>query len=259
MHERLAYVAAGAEAPADHAYYLEMRDRSGFDLDGQGQIDRDPIGVRRRALPRLHRRGARLRQRRGTDDPPAQSPLDSTPEPGNDTPDLNDAAFTAAAARSTFSDAGEGHTDNYNDPANSEVDQRYADVPNPWRFRYDCLGFEVTSMTGTADGPATSDGDLTGDVSFDMGDGCGEFDYGYAPTAPAANTAPTAAAAATPTTAETGEEIELRRGGSDDAETPDDLDYSWDFGDGGRTKDATGRGRHDAYDAARHLRPRRSP
>ena len=48
----------------------------------------------------------------GTDDPPAQTPLDSRPEPGSDTPNLDDAAFKAGDA---FSDAGAGHTDNYTD------------------------------------------------------------------------------------------------------------------------------------------------
>ena len=35
---------AGATSDADHAYYLELRDRSGFDFDGHGQIDRSPLG-----------------------------------------------------------------------------------------------------------------------------------------------------------------------------------------------------------------------
>ncbi len=168
-----AYVAAGAETPADHAYYLELRDRSGFDLDGQDQIDRDPIAFGA-GLSLVYTDEAHGYGNNGVPNPPAQSPLDSTPDPGNEAPDLSDAAFTAAPDRSTFSDAGEGHTDNYTDPGNSSVDPSYPDVANPWRFRYDCLGFEVTSMTGTEEGRTCSDGDLTGDVSFDMGDGCGD-------------------------------------------------------------------------------------
>ena len=101
------YVAAGTEGPSDHAYYLEMRDRSGFDLDGNGQIDRDPIafasGFYTAYTDEAHGYG-----NAGTDDPPAQSPLDSQPEPGSDTPDLGDAAWTAAAGDSHFSDSGAG-------------------------------------------------------------------------------------------------------------------------------------------------------
>ena len=70
----------------------------------------------------------------GTDDPPAQSPLDSRPDPGNGKPDLSDAAFTTAAGDSRFSDSGAGHVDNYSDPSR-EDDQ--------WRFDFDCLTFDV--------------------------------------------------------------------------------------------------------------------
>ncbi|MCW2792402.1 MAG: domain containing protein [Nocardioides sp.] len=233
------YVKAGDEAAFDHAYYLEMRDRSGFDDDGHGQVDRDPIAFQS-GLYLAYTDEAHGYGNAGTDDPPAQSPLDSVPEPGNETPDLSDAAFTAAAARSTYSDSGAGHTDNYTDPSNTAVDNRYADVANPWRFQYDCLGFKVLSMSGDGVGPQTSDGDLTGNVQFTMGSGCGTFDYGYTPVAAPDNTAPTAKAKATPATATTGERVDFSAAGSDDAETPDDLNYSWDFGNGGSPKDAAG-------------------
>ncbi len=75
------YVAAGAEAAADHAYYMEMRDRSGFDLDGKGQIDRDPIGFAP-GLSLVYTDEAHGYGNAGTDDPPAQSPLDSQPRAG---------------------------------------------------------------------------------------------------------------------------------------------------------------------------------
>ncbi|GCD90237.1 PKD domain-containing protein [Nocardioides sp. LS1] len=242
------YLQAGAESAQDHAYYLEMRDRSGFDLDGHGQIDRDPIGWAA-GLYLSYTDEAHGYGNAGTDDPPAQSPLDAVPEPGNETPDLNDAAFTAAADRSTYSDSGEGHTDNYTDPANTVVDSRYADVPNPWRFRYNCLGFKVTQMSGQADGPATSDGDLTGAVQFTMGNGCAPFDYGYTPVTAPANTAPTATAKATPQAAKTGQTVTFSGVGSTDAETPDNLDYSWDFDNGGSTKDAAGRDVSHAFNS----------
>ncbi|HEY0952348.1 PKD domain-containing protein [Nocardioides sp.] len=225
------FVSAGDPASFDHGYYLEMRDRSGFDLDGHGQIDRDPIGFEP-GLYLSYTDEAHGYGNAGTDSPPAQSPLDSTPEPGSDTPNLNDAAFTAAAARSTYADTKAApHVDNYTDPGSASGN---------WEFGYDCLGFQVVSMTGATQGPATSDGDLTGSVRFTMGSGCGAFDYGYTPVPAPANTKPTARAAASATKVETGERVRFSGSGSSDAETPADLDYSWDFGDGGSTKDAAG-------------------
>jgi hypothetical protein len=233
------FVNAGDEASFDHAYYLEMRDRSGFDLDGHGQVDRDPIGFQA-GLYLGYTDEAHGYGNAGTDDPPAQSPLDAVPEPGNDTPDLSDAAFTAAAGRSSYSDAGAGHTDNYTDPGSASGN---------WEFRYDCLGFDVDSMTGNGDGPATSDGDLTGTVSFTMGQGCGTFDYGYDAAGPAPeNTDPTAEATADRTSVKAGKRVTFSASGSTDAETPDDLDFSWDLGDGGSTKDAAGEVVHHAFD-----------
>ena len=231
------YVAAGAEGPSDHAYYLEMRDRSGFDLDGNGQADRGApefaSGFYTAYTDEAHGYG-----NAGTDDPPAQSPLDSQPEPGSDTPDLNDAAWTAAAGDSHFSDGGEGWTDNYADPGSASGN---------WEFDYDCLTFDVLAMSGNGDGteagegPQQADGDLTGDVRFDLGAGCGDFDYGYGDEpVPPANTAPDAQASATPTRGAPGTRVRLDATGSTDAETPGELTYSWDFGNGGTTKDATG-------------------
>ena len=227
------YLEAGADSPQDHAYYLEMRDRSGFDFDGHGQADRGgaafEAGFYLAYTDEAHGYG-----NAGTDDPPAQSPLDSVPQPGNSSPNLDDAAFTAAAARSTYSDAGEGHTDNYEDPS---------DPTGNWRFQYDCLGFKVLSMSGNADGPAASTpagGDLTGNVQFTMGPKCSTFNYGYEPEVDEPNTAPTALAAASPTAVKTGEDVTFTGAGSTDAETPDNLDYSWNFDDGAPVKDASG-------------------
>jgi M6 family metalloprotease-like protein len=231
------YVAAGAEGPSDHAYYMEMRDRSGFDLDGNGQIDRDPIafasGFYTAYTDEAHGYG-----NAGTDDPPAQSPLDSQPEPGSNTPDLSDAAWTDADGDTRFSDSRAGWVDNYADPSSASGN---------WEFAHDCLTFDVLSMTGNGDGteagegPQQSDGDLTGDVRFTLGAGCGAYDYGYGDEpAPPANTAPTASATATPTTAVAGTTVRLDASGSSDAETPGGLTWSWDLADGGPTKDAEG-------------------
>ncbi len=246
------YVAAGSEASFDHAYYLEMRDRSGFDLEGQGQIDgRGAIGWEA-GLYLAYTDEAHGYGNAGTDDPPAQSVLDATPTPGSASPELNDAAFTTAEERKSFSDAGEGHTDNYNNPAEGTTDPAYPNVSNPWRFRYNCLDFTVDSMSGNEDGPATSNGDLTGDVTFTTGAGCRAFDAGYDPEVvdPEPNTAPMAQAKATPTTVETGVDVILSAVGSTDAETPNDLDYTWDFGDGDPVKDGTGRDITTSYATA---------
>ena len=124
------YLEAGADSPQDHAYYLEMRDRSGFDFDGHGQADRGGAAFQA-GLYLAYTDEAHGYGNAGTDDPPAQSPLDSVPQPGNSSPNLADAAFTAAAARSTYSDAGEGHTDNYENPANSVRDPKYPDHRQP--------------------------------------------------------------------------------------------------------------------------------
>ena len=97
------YLTAGADSSQDHAYYLEMRDRSGFDLEGNGQIDRDPIGFTP-GLYLSYTDEAHGYGNAGTDDPPAQSPLDSVPQPGESAPNLDDAAFIDSATRATFTD-----------------------------------------------------------------------------------------------------------------------------------------------------------
>ena len=231
------YVQGGALSALDHAYYLEMRDRSGFDFDAHGEADRGAAtflsGLYLAYTDEAHGYG-----NVGTDDPPAQSPLDSVPQPGEDAPNLDDAAFTDDAGRSTYSDSGAGHTDNYTDPS--------SDSGN-WEFKYGCLGFHVDSMEGKDAAPA---GNLTGDVTFTMGgdqtSGCGDFDYGYLPVAP--NTAPTAQASATPNTATVGQQIQFSGAGSTDAENPDDLTYTWDFGDGAT---GTGKSPTHAYSVAK--------
>jgi M6 family metalloprotease-like protein len=238
------YVDSSSEAPADHAYYMELRDRSGFDLDGKGQNDRAAISF----LPGLslvYTDEAHGYGNVGTDNPPAQSPLDARPEPGSDTPDLSDAAFTAKGVK-RFSDSGAGHVDNYSNPDETKP---AGDVANPWRFAYDCLTFDITAMSGDDVGPSTADGNLTADVLFDLGKGCGTFDYGIVKTSAAGNKTPVAKATSRPRPAVAGSPVTLSGRGTTDAETPDDLQYAWDFditrdtnGDekSGNDKDATG-------------------
>ncbi len=177
------YVGRGVTNSADHAYYLEMRDRSGFDATGRGENDRDPIAFEP-GLSLVYADEAHGDGNVGTDNPPAQSPLDSKPEPGSDTPNLNDAAFTAAADRSAFSDTPDattkrGRFDNYTDP--SRMDDAKSGAATPWEFDFSCLTFKVDSMsgTGTAEALAGEAGAdvLTGAVRFTAGKGCAAFDY----------------------------------------------------------------------------------
>ncbi len=156
-------MAADANSPAEHAYLLEMRDRSGFDAHGQGESDRGDItfdpGVLLAYTDEDHGYG-----NVGTDDPPAQTPLDSRPEPGSDTPNLDDAAFKAG---DSFSDGGAGHTDNYSSGDGN------------WVLSYGCLSFNVSRLAGTGIGPEVAGAyDMNGDVAFTTTPQCGQFDYG---------------------------------------------------------------------------------
>jgi hypothetical protein len=110
----------------------------------------------------------------GTDDPPAQTPLDARPEPGSDTPNLDDAAFKAG---DTFDDA--DHVDNYTDGDGN------------WTLKYGCLKFGVTRMAGGGIGPEVFGRyDLDADATFTASSGCGRFDYGNGAVGPGVPTAP---------------------------------------------------------------------
>jgi M6 family metalloprotease-like protein len=167
------YVAADAESPAEHAYLLELRDRSGFDAHGQAESDRGDItfspGVLLAYTDEDHGYG-----NVGTDDPPAQTPLDARPEPGSDTPNLDDAAFKAGDA---FDDA--DHVDNYTDGDGN------------WVFNYGCLKFDVTRLAGAGIGPEVFGRyDLDADATFTASAACGRFDYGNGAVGPGVPTAP---------------------------------------------------------------------
>lgn len=161
-------VSASQGSTADHAYYLEMRDRSGFDFDGNGENDRGEISFQPGLLMVItdesHGYG-----NTGADNYPAQSPVDSRPEAGAEAPDLNDAAFKNGDSYSDF--GATGWIDNYTNPEEADGN---------WHHAYDCLSFTVDNMVGhTTIGPNTVPGDLVGTVTFDLGEGCGVFDYGY--------------------------------------------------------------------------------
>jgi immune inhibitor A len=227
---------AGSQSEAEHAYLLEMRDRSGFDMEGHGENDRDAIQFAGGLyLGYTNEAAGYGNAHQGDGDAPNQSPLDSQPQPGNITPNLHDAAFTAAAGDNAFSDSitaarPGGWVDNYKD-ATTE----YAD--GNWHFDFGCLTFRVDRMTGDGLGPSTAPGDLEGDVTFTVGGGCGAFDYGYG----VPNQAPTAVASAKPSTVDAGDPVTLDGSESyDDIQPSEDLGYSWDT-DGDGTFDANGR------------------
>ncbi|MBA3380548.1 MAG: immune inhibitor A [Actinobacteria bacterium] len=232
------YVDADDDAEQDHAYYLEMRDRSGFDASGKEQNDRAPIGFFPGLLLTYTDESAGYGNTGETaTDTPNQSPLDSQPQPGSVAPNLDDAAFTAAAGDSRFSDSKTaarpgGWIDNYVDDESSYGDSR-------WHLDFDCLTFDVLALIGDDVGPETLPGNLRGDVRFTVGSGCGRFDYGAGEVGPV-GIAPTAVAQAKPTSATANQKVRFDGSGSyDDSDAPTALALAWDF-DGNGTTDATG-------------------
>jgi immune inhibitor A len=228
------YVDASSGNPADHAYYIELRDRSGFDFDGRGQNDRAAIGFEPGLLV-VYTDESHGMGNYSTTNPPAQSPLDSTPHPLPlpDAPDpapdnsaanplmsLSDAAFTAAVGRNRFSDDDPGRVDNYSDPRQPD---------NYWRFDHDCLTFDVLSMTGNLLNSADAY-DLRASVRFRAGAGCAPYNYG---AVTAANFPPTALIQVKPSTGNTSANFKFDGSLSTDDSTPrEQLTYAWDFGDG---------------------------
>ena len=125
------YLQAGADSVQDHAYYLEMRDRSGFDLDGNGQADRGAAdfqaGFYLSYTDEAHGYG-----NAGTDDPPAQSPLDSVPVPGQRDPEPERRGLHRPLAAGRRTPIGPGHRTSTSGPQ-----QRLGN----WEFAYDGLDF----------------------------------------------------------------------------------------------------------------------
>jgi immune inhibitor A len=220
------YLNVGKAAPFDHAYYLSMRDRSGFDTDGHGQNDREAIdfnaGLLLEYTDEAHGYG-----NTGTDDPPAQSPLDARPEPGEGAPELGDAAFLLG---DQFAD--KHWVDNYEDPSTKSGN---------WEFNYGCLGFKVTKMKGNAVGPTFAPvgkgGDLVGNVRMTGGKGCVPYDYGYGT---GKNRAPIVKLEVKPRHPQVGQRVTFNGSQSyDDRTAASKLRFRWDFNHDGRT-DATG-------------------
>ena len=233
------YAEAGAASTAEHAYQLEMRDRSGFDEDGKGQNDRAAIAFLPGLLHTYTNEALGYGNTGQNDDaPPTQHPLDSIPVAKDITPDLTDAAFTVGGE---FNDTGSGHTDNYEDTTTETGN---------WEFRFDCLTFKVLSMEGDDVGPSTVGGEdtLQGNVRFTRQLGCAAYDYAYSGDVTAVpNTAPVARAQAKPTKTNVGKPVLFDgSASSDDRQTSRQLKYEWDF-DGNGTYDATGQQAYHTY------------
>ncbi|HET7710435.1 MAG TPA: immune inhibitor A domain-containing protein, partial [Thermoanaerobaculia bacterium] len=117
----------------DHAYYIEVRDRVSWDKDGKGQSERGAPtwapGVAILYTDENHGYGnSRVSYQ------PAQTIVDSQPQPGNKKPNLDDAAFTPFEGDEKFN--GCTHVDNY----------VVADGSN-WKLP-DGLKMNVVSLTG---------------------------------------------------------------------------------------------------------------
>ena len=253
-----------AELPSeqDHAYYLELRDQTGFDFNGWEQSERGDTswqpGVYIEYTNESHGYG-----NNGVPGAPAQMYLDATPQPGsdcvvengdpsdNDDPDANcdDMSFLGTNVnpdRDHFddfvdADQPEGYISSFEDP-----DSKYGD--DFWHFDYSCLSVDVIGMAGQEGGPAPTEEnrlieDLTTGAVLSAGDGCLEFAYGQLPP----NLPPVAVAQAKPPTALVGAPITFDgSGSSDDRQAPSELLYAWDFGD---NETGSGQTVQHAYDA----------
>jgi hypothetical protein len=225
----------------DHGYYLELRDRSGFDYEGRGQSDRGLIGWAPGVLVE-YTDEIRGYGNAGGGPPPRQHYLDSQPQPDYDCgnneveehpepavltdPRCQDAAFTAAAGDNQFRDV--GWIDNFWDESSPD---------GLWHFDYGCLTLNVTGMDGHAGNSEALPSDLSANATITAGTGCSEFEYW---AAGAVNAAPTAVASANPKTAAAGETVTFSAAGSfDDVDAPEDLTYEWAFGDGETAAGAT--------------------
>src|ERR671922_532698 len=233
-------IKADQPSELDHGYYLELRDRSGFDFDSHGEADRGQIGWAPGVLVE-YTDEIRGYGNTGGGPPPRQHYLDSQPQPDFDcgdnltedhpVPDVltdprcQDAAFTAAAGDNAFRDV--GWIDNFWDESSAD---------GLWHFDYGCLTLNVTSMAGNTANSGSLPSDLTANATISAGNGCSPFEYWSG----IANAAPTAVASADPKTAAAGETVTFSAAGSfDHLDSPADLTYAWDFGDGTTGSGAT--------------------
>jgi immune inhibitor A len=237
---------ASAGAQKDHGYYLELRDRSGFDYDGHGQADRGAIEWSPGVLIEYTDEARGYGNNAGP--PPRQHYIDSQPDPGLDCGEAltddplttrddtakqcDDAAFTAAVGDSHFDDNPTGGAepgdwvDNFADDTSSD---------GFWHFAFNCLSLDVTAMSG-ADPNEALPSNLSADATITALPGCAEFSY----TGEYPNLPPIAKANVKPSSGGVNTNFTFDGSGSVDDNTPSgDLTYEWDFDTDG-TYDATG-------------------
>jgi M6 family metalloprotease-like protein len=132
----------------EKAFYVELRDRTGNDFDGKGQSERSSPGWQP-GVSMILTDEFRGFGNTGVDSPPAQTPVDAAPQPGNESPNLDDASFTLV--RPTFN--GCVHIDNYADPSGPNAQ---------WKLPKN-LKFSVNSISGmSTDGKLTATPPLAG-------------------------------------------------------------------------------------------------
>jgi M6 family metalloprotease-like protein len=224
--------AAGVEK--DHAYYLELRDRSGFDANSHNEADRGSIGWAPGVLVEFTDESRGYGNNGAS--PPRQHYIDSQPEPGLDCGEAladdpttarddgakrcDDAACTAAAGDNHFKDV--GWVDNFSDPASDD---------GLFHFDYNCLELTVNSMSGEDINDALPS-NLTADATITALPGCAQFSY----TGSYPNAAPIARASVKPASGVVNQNFHFDGSGSTDDTTPSNqLSYTWDFGDGSPT------------------------
>ncbi len=148
---------AAGPGNADHGYYVELRDRIGFDYDGRGQGDRVPIdwipGVSLWFTDELRGYG---NTGQSLGDPPNQTPIDSRPQKNSTAPRLQDASFWPLPGVNTYSD--KGWVDNYQDG----VDEKGATVP--WTLKFSCFVMQVKDLRGLGSPGATAGLALSADT-----------------------------------------------------------------------------------------------
>ena len=152
--------------PADHAYYIELRDRASFDFEGYGQADRGAMdwdaGLFIEYTDESHSYG-----NNGVSSHPGQHYIDSTPvESGDCGGDCADSSFTANDGDSHYSDFSVW-LDNFADPESAS---------GRWEFDYNCLEVDVLGMSGEQS--VQLENDLSASVRISAGEGCVPFTYG---------------------------------------------------------------------------------
>lgn len=153
------WVSSAEGSPADHAYYIELRDRISNDFDGKHQSERG-VPTWEGGVVLMYTDEAHGYGNFGVDDPPAVTVVDSNPQPGNESPNLDDAAFTLA--RPAFD--GCTHIENYDAEPGSGTSI-------PWILPNN-LKFTVTALNGMTPGAAIPASPATATLIAEVNPNC---------------------------------------------------------------------------------------